>query len=118
MTKRISLSILLMLISFAAWADAIPVSNNGKNIYYEISQDGTYAIVTNSPESDLYTDDIVIPASISVGGNTYPVTTIGVGAFIDRRISSIVLPNSITTMEPRAFMNCKFSSITSLLISK
>lgn len=44
MIKRISLSILLMLITFAAWADAISVPNNGKNIYYNLSQNGTAAV--------------------------------------------------------------------------
>ena len=50
--------------------------------------------------------DLVIPDSISVYGRTYPVTTIGIQAFYDDKITSVDIPRTITKMDFGAFVGC------------
>ena len=74
-------------------------------IVYEISEDGSYAMVTDylsgisSIEIAQYYEDI-------------PVKVIKADAFKDEIISSIIIPDSVTTIESGAFMGSKLSSIT------
>ena len=74
-------------------------------IVYEISEDGSYAMVTDylsgisSIEIAQYYEDI-------------PVKVIKENAFKDKRIVSIIIPNSVTTIENGAFMGSKLKSIT------
>ena len=54
-----------------------------------------------------YFDDIVIPSSIIHNGHTYSVTQIGNAAFDrNRRLKSLVIPNSVKTIGYRAFNGC------------
>ena len=74
-------------------------------IVYEISEDGSYAMVTDylsgisSIEIAQYYEDI-------------PVKVIKEDAFKDERIVSIIIPNGVTTIENGAFMGSKLKSIT------
>ena len=68
-------------------------------IVYEISEDGSYAMVTDylsgitSIEIAQYYEDI-------------PVKVIKADAFKDEVISSIIIPDGVTTIESGAFMDC------------
>ena len=56
--------------------------------------------------------DIVIPASVTVYGITYPVTALGEGAFRASSVETVVLPDSITTLSNNVFRACdRLSSI-------
>ena len=68
-------------------------------IIYEVSKDGTYAIVVGYEGTEA---DVVI-------GSEYegvPVTTIGKDAFKTKSISSVIIPNSVTTIGDYAFAYC------------
>ena len=61
--------------------------------------------------------DVVIPETVSYEGQTYIVNHIGPWAFSDNEdMTSITLPNTIDTIEFRAFFNC--SSLTRIIIPK
>ena len=83
---------------------AINVEIDG--IMYNINvKTGLTEVVANT--SHQYTGDIVIPETITYEGKEYTVTAIGQGAFSQRDITSITLPNSITSIGNSAFVYCK-----------
>ena len=74
-------------------------------IYYNFS--GTEATVTNNGSTGCYSGDIVIPASVTNGGNTYNVTKIDGSAFSScSTVSSVTIPSSVTEVEYGAFEGC------------
>lgn len=50
-----------------------------------------------------YAEVCYIPSQVEIEGTTYPVTSIGVGAFIYNQNSKIVVPNSVKEIEYMAF---------------
>ena len=78
-------------------------------IYYDFSENNatvTYQEVQNL-NSNTYSGDIVIPSTVTYGGKTYNVTSIGESAFYGcRNITSISIPASITSIGGYAFYVC------------
>lgn len=74
-------------------------------IYYEII--GNVAIVVNAPAGSMsYSDDIVIPESISIYGQDYKVVAIGDYTFRNCNIKSISLPSTLLSIGKDAFVSC------------
>ena len=108
-TLRAEKSILLI------FAMLIPLFANGQvkinDIWYKLSLDSKTAKVTSS--NSAYVGDIIIPPSIIYQGNVYAVTGIEHSAFSYSNITSVSLPESLTTIEGSAFRACtKLTSIT------
>ena len=87
------------------------------NIYTppaEITQDGIkYRLHNSTLTADVFgyesalSGDVVIPSSISYDSKTYSVTKIEEDAFRDNRnITSITIPDSVTSIERSAFSSC------------
>lgn len=73
-------------------------------IAYDIDTQAQMATVVANGN---YIDDVVIPESIEYNGAVYCVTSIGKYAFrYCERLTSITIPNSITTIEEDAFAYC------------
>ena len=99
MRKRLTLFSLLLLFTMTAMAQTLV-----DGIYYNLNGSDNTAGVTSGTE---YSGDIVIPASISVDGVDYSVTAIGVDAFkYCSGLTSIEIPNSVTSIESASFENC------------
>ena len=86
------------------------------DLYYILC--GTTAMVTytcdekpSASGQNEYTGDIVIPATVTYGGNTYTVTEIGEGAFFRSTITSVVIPEGVTFIGKEAFARTSISSI-------
>ncbi len=55
-----------------------------------------------------YSGDIVVPSTVTNGGNTYTVTSVAFGAFYyGDLLTSIVLPNTVRVIENYAFYDCR-----------
>ena len=106
---HILLVALLLLLPKAAGAYDFMVDS----IYYNLA-DG-HAVVTNNGQAGCYSGDVVIPATVTNDGSTFPVTTIGHSAFKNcTELTTAVLPGSITAIEPRVFEGC--TSLTSMIV--
>ena len=102
--------ILSVVFSTSASADVVKIDGI---YYYLISEDKTAVVTENLEEK--YSGEVVIPSSITVTGQEYKVTIIRGGAFEDcSGLTSITIPNTVTSIDPYAFKNC--SGLTSITI--
>ena len=108
------LVILLSMTCYKSYAYDIEVKNaDGVTIYYNYIQNNgrTELEVTYCNEnlagiySD-YTGNVVIPESVDYG-RTYSVTSIGKSAFYESNLTSVTIPNSVTSIGDCAFIGCK-----------
>ena len=103
--------------AFAVY-DFSATAPSGQTLYYIIS--GGNAIVTfpgNSEEYAYYnyrkpTGNLVIPDSVTNGGITYAVTSIGDYAFINCNITTVTIPNTVTSIGACGFQNCGLTSVS------
>ena len=91
-------------------ASADPVEIDG--IYYNLIEKSKIAEVTSNPNGK-YNSDIIIPANIVYGGETFKVTSIGRKAFYDcSYLTSVIIPESVVSIDNYAFANCiRLSSV-------
>lgn len=88
------------------------------DIYYTIT--GTMTVsVSNNGSSNTYSGDVVIPSTVTNDGTTYFVTAIDDKAFmhtttrVTAYLTSITIPEGITTIGEWCFANCtKLTSVT------
>ena len=98
--------------------DFSAVCSTGQTLYYKI-EDNSNVSVTHRDISDtcsvLPAGNLVIPSTVSNGGNTYSVTKIDSRAFEGcSGLTSITIPNSISAIANAAFNGC--TGLTSITI--
>ena len=99
--KRHLLLLLLPFLALCAKAD--PVEIDG--IFYNLVTKAKIAEVTSNPNK--YSGKVVIPQTVKYEGVKYDVTSIGALAFFDcQSLTSVTIPNSITTICNNAFFQC------------
>ncbi len=124
MKHRVSLIALLLMLSsipfHASAYDFSAVAPSGQTLYYIITSSNTVA-VTSQTTSYPYnttttpTGSLVVPDSVTNGGNTYSVTSISSYAFIRCfGLTSVTIGNSVTRIASYAFQHC--FSLTSITI--
>lgn len=89
-------------------AYAAPVGPDANGISYETT--GSEASVTGYTQVGTITD-VVIPDTISDGGNDYTVTSIGYRAFGSAGLTSITIPNTVTTIGELAFISNDLTTV-------
>ena len=99
MRKYFILTMLLCMSFFHAIAQETVTVDNIK--YYIENGESTIAV-----QDENLSGDIVIPESISYDGNNYVVIRATNGAFQNTDITSIILPNSITSLGNNCFEKC------------
>lgn len=62
-------------------------------------------------ECNYIAGNVTVPSSVTFHGKEYKVTELGMGAFFCCGISSIQLPNTLTTIQPSAFENSSLKNI-------
>ena len=101
----------LMMTGINASADVENVEIDG--ITYDINIKENEATVTMK-KSGIYTEDVIIPPSVTYEEVTYPVTGIDRYAFSGSSVTSITIPNSVTSIAEWAFYG--FSCLTPITI--
>lgn len=116
MKKLLNTTILMLALLMPTFATAHSFEVDG--IYYNIKDNEaavTYKGSSYNQNSDRYTGDLTIPATVTYNGNTYAVTTIDLYAFYKcNNLTSVTIPNSVTSIKSAAFGYC--SSLTSVTI--
>lgn len=108
--KKIFTLLLAMIASVVPiFAEKVQIGN----LYYNLDATTQTAKVTTS-DSDQYSGDITIPASVTYNSVPYSVTGIGSTAFHDcSNLTSVSIPNCVTSIGYQAFLNCvNLTSIT------
>ncbi|MBO7496591.1 MAG: leucine-rich repeat domain-containing protein [Salinivirgaceae bacterium] len=86
------------------------ITDNG--IRYKVLYDNCVE-VDEKGNNQFYSGEVVIPQLVSMGSKSYTVTSIGAGAFGYCEITSITIPNSVTSISDYAFFGCmELTSIT------
>ena len=108
---KLLLLILAILMPMIASADAVEIKIDG--IYYNLVSNDKTAEVTKNPNT--YSGNVIIPATVTYGGEQYSVTSIGSHAFEDcGSLTSITIPSSVTSIGGGAFRGC--GGLTSVTI--
>ena len=104
---------ILLCFCFLAGLNAFAYDAEIDGIYYNLSE-GEATVTYRDNNFNSYSGSVVIPPSINHGGETYPVTSIGLHAFFEcSDLTSITIPNSVGYIGTAAFMFCtRLSSIT------
>lgn len=84
----------------------LPVEFVVNGIRYVVIE-GTNNVYVGKKTSGVYTGDVIIPSNVTYCGLTYKVTELGLEAFRNATITSIELPNTLTTIGGSAFNTCK-----------
>lgn len=101
---------LLLLSSLAMATLGVNAATLIDGLYYDL--DGTNATVVKSESSDVvYTGDIVVPAEVTSGDNTYTVNAVGEGAFQNTTVTSVSLPDGSFTVNANAFDTATLTSL-------
>ena len=110
------LAVLMSIASTKAFAYDIAVENaDGKTIYYNYYNNGTELEVTNSDGSySSYSGKIVIPETVTYMNRTRKVTSIGFAFYKCSNLTSVTIPNSVTSIKEWAFKDC--TGLTSVTI--
>ena len=113
------LAVLMCMCTAKSFAHDIEVKNaDGVTIYYSWRNDGTELAVSyygaDLLESmNYYSGEVIIPESVEYGGRAYKVTAIYGYAFANSSVTSVTIPNSVTSIEDYAFWKC--SSLTTIV---
>ncbi len=90
---------------------------SGQTLYYNLVTGGVSVTCPGSVYSGYTrpTGNLTIPSTVSYGGTTYSVTSIGGNAFYGcSGLTSVTIPNSVTFIDSYAFYGC--SGLTSVTI--
>ena len=119
MRKRIT-KILMAAVALCTALSAEAYDFEAAGIYYNITSE-TDKTVDVTWGDNYYEGDITIPSTVSNGGTTYTVTSIGGSAVMGRSafsycsgLTSVTIPNSVTSIGSSAFSYC--SSLASVTI--
>ena len=112
-TLHKKLFVLAILIANCISASAFEFTVNG--VCYSVNDDNTTVMVAGYPSGSKPTGHLTIPESVTFGGISYPVTSIGDYAFsYCTGLTSVTIPNSVTSIGNYAFDSC--SGLTSVTI--
>ena len=114
MKKNVS-KLLLAIVSLLSSTNVSAYDFEVDGLYYEVvsASDCTCKVVSNRPQR--YAGNIAIPVTFSYDGTIWTVVEIGSSAFSNcEDLTSVVIPNSVTTIDKGAFRNC--SSLISVTI--
>ena len=110
---------LVLFCTTTLFANSIPAFESNNPLPTFIDNQITYVAISPTEASvvgnSISTPSIIsIPSTVTNGGTTYSVTSIGDNAFYQASLTNITVPNSVTSIGNFAFSNC--TGLTSITI--
>lgn len=104
---------LLLFSTQAGYAQAVSYDFEQDSIYYNFLSFSDHTVEVSKHPKGFYHDDVVVPSQVKFGSSTWTVVQVGDNAFqLCASLTSVTLPETITSIGVRAFQYCPLSSIT------
>ena len=92
--------------------DIVTFFDEASGLNFNITGENTVEVTCREMYSgyNLYVDDIVIPETVTYKGITFTVTAVGDRAFANSQglLTSVIVPNTVTTIGELAFASCPY----------
>ena len=107
MFKQRCFRLLLLASAIATSLSAAAYSFESAGIYYNITGNNTVEVTRSDENNNTYSGSVSIPETVTNNGTEYSVTKIGEYAFQGSAVTSVSMPESITSMWQYAFSGCQ-----------
>ena len=107
MFKQRCFRLLLLASAIAISLSAAAYSFESAGIYYNITGDNTVEVTYSDRDNNTYSGSISVPETVTSNGTEYSVTTIGEYAFQGSAVTSVSMPEGITSIGFEAFSGCQ-----------
>ena len=117
MFKQRCFRLLLLASAIAISLSAAAYSFESAGIYYNITGNNTVEVTYSDINNSSYSGSISVPETVTNNGTEYSVTTIGESAFKGSAVTSVSMPEGITSIDYNAFSGCQNLETVALLES-
>ena len=107
MFKQRCFRLLLLASAIATSLSAAAYDFESAGIYYNITGDNTVEVTYSDRNNNTYSGSVSIPETVTNNGTEYSVTTIGESAFKGSAVTSVSMPEGITSIDYNAFSGCQ-----------
>ena len=107
MFKQRCSRLLLLASAIATSLSAAAYSFESAGIYYNITGNNTVEVTRSDENNNTYSGSVSIPETVTNNGTEYSVTKIGSYAFQNSAVTSVSMPECITSIGTVAFYGCK-----------
>ena len=107
MFKQRCFRLLLLASAIATSLSAAAYSFESAGIYYNITGNNTVEVTRSDENNNTYSGSVSIPETVTNNGTEYSVTKIGSYAFQNSAVTSVSMPECITSIGTVAFYGCK-----------
>ena len=107
MFKQRCFRLLLLASAIATSLSAAAYSFESAGIYYNITGNNTVEVTYSDGNNNTYSGSVSIPETVTSNGTEYSVTKIGESAFKGSAVTSVSMPEGITSIDYNAFSGCQ-----------
>ena len=107
MFKQRCFRLLLLASAIATSLSAAAYDFEWAGIYYNITGNNTVEVTYSDRDNNTYSGSVSIPETVTNNGTEYSVTTIGESAFQGSAVTSVSMPEGITSIDYNAFFGCQ-----------
>ena len=107
MFKQRCFRLLLLASAIATSLSAAAYSFESAGIYYNITGNNTVEVTYLDRDNNTYSGSVSIPETVTNNGTEYSVTKIGESAFKGSAVTSVSMPEGITSIDYNAFFVCQ-----------